>query len=100
MCIRDREIVIATTRPELLCSCKMVIFNPADDRYKHLEGKHAIVPLYNIEVPIKAHPLAKPDMGTGLEMMCSFGDTRDIQFFREMGWAHVMCQQMGQMQFR
>ncbi len=79
-----KEIVIATTRPELLGTCAMVLFNPEDDRYKHLEGKTAVVPLYNIEVPIKAHPYAKPDQGTGLVMMCSFGDYTDIRFFREM----------------
>jgi valyl-tRNA synthetase len=79
------EIIIATTRPELLCSCVMVIYNPDDDRYKHLEGKHAIVPVYNLEVPIKAHPYAKMETGTGLAMMCSFGDYTDIRFFREEG---------------
>ncbi|HDD45988.1 MAG TPA: valine--tRNA ligase, partial [Candidatus Aenigmarchaeota archaeon] len=85
------DIVIATTRPELLCTCKMVVFNPSDERYKHLNGKTAIVPLYNIEVPIRPHPIAKPEMGTGLEMMCSFGDTRDIQFFREMDLQPVIA---------
>ena len=77
-------ITIGTTRPELLAACKMVLFNPKDDRYKKLEGKTAIVPLYNIEVPIKAHPYAKIESGTGLVMMCSFGDYTDIRFFREM----------------
>ncbi len=79
------EIVIGTTRPELICSCGMVIFNPEDDRYQHLEGKTAITPLFNIEVPIKAHPFAQIDKGTGLVMMCSAGDLTDIQFFREQG---------------
>jgi valyl-tRNA synthetase len=78
-------IVIATTRPELLCTCAMVLFNPGDERYKHLEGRTAVVPLYGIEVPIRAHPYAKPDQGTGLVMMCSFGDYTDVRFFREMG---------------
>ncbi len=77
------EIIIATTRPELLCTCEMIIFNPEDERYKHLEGKHAIVPIYDKEVPIKAHPYAKQEFGTGLVMMCSFGDYTDIRFFRE-----------------
>jgi valyl-tRNA synthetase len=78
------EIVIGTTRPELICACGMVIFNPKDSRYKHLEGKVAISPLFNKEVPIKSHPLAEIDKGTGLVMMCSAGDLSDIQFFREM----------------
>jgi len=62
----------------------MVIFNPKDERYLHLEGKTAISPIFNEEVPIKAHPLAQIDKGTGLVMMCSAGDLSDIQFFREM----------------
>lgn len=80
----NEEITIATTRPELMCSCGMVIFNPNDERYKHLDGKTAIVPLFNYEVPIKAHPLAQIDKGSGIVMMCSAGDLSDIQFFREM----------------
>ena len=78
------DVVIGTTRPELLCSCSMVIYNPQDERYKHLEGKHAVIPLYRREVPIKAHPMAKIDKGTGLVMMCSFGDYSDILFYRDM----------------
>ena len=78
------EIIIATTRPELLGSCAMVIYNPEDQRYQHLNGKHAITPLFNKEVPITAHPLANPEKGSGLVMMCSFGDLADIRFFREM----------------
>jgi len=79
------EIVIGTTRPELICSCGMVIYNPNDKRYKHLEGKTAITPIFGIEVPIKAHPAADIDKGTGIVMMCSAGDLTDIQFFREQG---------------
>ena len=77
------EIVIGTTRPEFLGSCAMVIYNPEDDRYKHLEGKYAIIPIYEKEVPIKAHPFAQIDKGTGLVMMCAFGDQTDVRFFRE-----------------
>jgi len=81
----NEELIIGTTRPELISSCGMVIYNPEDERYKHLEGKTAILPLYNKEVPIKAHPMAKKDKGTGLVMMCSAGDLSDIRFFREQG---------------
>ena len=77
------KIVIGTTRPELIGSCGMVIFHPSDNRYKKLEGKKAITPLFGKEVPIKAHPLANPEKGTGIVMMCSAGDLSDIQFFRE-----------------
>ena len=78
------KIIIATTRPELLCTCATVIYNPEDKRYKHLKGKKVIIPIFNHEVPIKEHPFAQIDKGTGLMMMCSAGDITDIQFFREM----------------
>lgn len=78
-----QEIVIATTRPELICTCGAVIFNPKDERYKKLEGKTAISPIYEKEIPIKSNSLADPEKGTGIVMMCSAGDLSDIQFFRE-----------------
>ena len=78
------DLIIGTTRPELVCTCAMVIFNPEDDRYKHLNGKTAVTPIFNKEVPIKAHTFADVGKGTGLAMMCSAGDLTDIQFFREM----------------
>lgn len=78
------EIIIATTRPELICTCGMVIFHPNDKRYASLDGKTAISPIFKKEVPIKAHLSAKMDKGTGLAMMCSAGDLTDISFFREM----------------
>jgi len=80
----DEEIMIGTTRPELIATCGMVIFNPDDKRYKNLDGKTAISPIFNEEILIRAHPLAQIDKGTGLAMMCSAGDLSDIQFFREM----------------
>ena len=85
------DLVIGTTRPELVCTCGMVIFNPEDERYKHLEGKTAITPIFNKEVPIKAHPIAEIGKGTGLVMMCSAGDLSDIRFFREMGLSPVIA---------
>ncbi len=78
------DIVIATTRPELLNACAAVIYNPEDERYKHLKGRHAVVPLYGREVPIMEHPEARPDFGTGLVMVCSYGDVRDVRMFREL----------------
>ncbi len=77
------KILIGTTRPELIGTCGMVIYNPADTRYNHLNEKTAVSPLFNRAVPIKPHPLAQIDKGTGLVMMCSAGDLSDIQFFRE-----------------
>jgi valyl-tRNA synthetase len=79
------DIVIATTRPELLAACGAVIYNPRDSRYQHLRGKHAVVPVYGHAVPIVPHEMAKPEYGTGLAMMCSYGDVRDLIFFREQG---------------
>ncbi|MEM4461447.1 MAG: valine--tRNA ligase [Candidatus Bathyarchaeia archaeon] len=78
-------IVVASTRPELLCSCAAIIFNPNDDRYRGLEGARAIVPIYRHTVPIIPHPAAKPEFGTGLVMVCSYGDQVDIRLFRELG---------------
>ena len=85
------EIIIGTTRPELICTCGMVIFNPEDKRYAHLDNKTAITPVFEKEVLIKAHPLVKIEKGTGLAMMCSAGDLSDIQFFREMGLKPIIA---------
>lgn len=87
----NQEITIATTRPELICTCGMVIFNPADERYNHLHGKTAITPIFNKEVKIMAHPIASQEKGTGIAMMCSAGDLSDIQFFREMNLKPVIA---------
>lgn len=78
------DIVIATTRPELLAGCALIIYNPKDERYKHLNGKNAIVPIYNKSVPIREHPYANPEFGTGLVMICSYGDTSDVRLFKEL----------------
>lgn len=85
------DLIIATTRPELICSCGMIIFNPKDKRYLHLNGKTAITPIYEKEVPIKAHPAAIMDKGTGIMMMCSYGDITDIRFFREQELTPVIA---------
>ncbi|MGQ9479505.1 MAG: valine--tRNA ligase [Thermoproteota archaeon] len=81
----DEDVQIATTRPELLAGCDVVIFNPEDDRYKRLEGKTVVVPIYGKEVKIIPNNYAKPEFGTGLVMICSYGDTSDIRLFRELG---------------
>jgi valyl-tRNA synthetase len=79
-----QDMIIGTTRPELICTCGMVIFHPDDKRYKKIKGLTAISPIFGKEVKIQAHPIAQMDKGTGLAMMCSAGDLSDIQFFREM----------------
>ncbi|MFH1971848.1 MAG: valine--tRNA ligase [archaeon] len=87
----NEDLIIGTTRPELICTCGMVIFNPEDDRYKHLEGKTAVSPLFEKEIPIKSHTFADMEKGTGLVMMCSAGDLSDIQFFREQSLDPVIA---------
>ncbi|MEK6958864.1 MAG: valine--tRNA ligase [archaeon] len=79
------EVIIGTTRPELVCTCGMVIFHPDDKRYAHLNGKTLITPYFHKEVPCKSHPAAEMDKGTGIMMMCSYGDLTDIRFFIEQG---------------
>lgn len=78
-------IVIATTRPELLCACAAILVHPDDKKYIHLHGKKAIVPIYNREIPIIPHKEVDPKFGTGAMMLCSYGDTVDIRLFRELG---------------
>ena len=87
----NENLVIATTRPELICACQLVIVNPTDDRYKKLHGLHAILPVYGREVPIKPHPSAKPEFGTGAVMICSYGDYTDVLLFRELGLNEVLA---------
>ncbi len=79
------EVIIGTTRPELICTCAMVIYNPKDKRYQHLEGKKLITPFFEKEVVVKMHPSAEIEKGTGIMMMCSYGDLTDIRFFMEQG---------------
>ncbi len=74
----DKEILIATTRPELLGACVCVFVNPEDKRYKELIGKKAKVPLFDFEVPIIADKSAEMDKGTGVLMVCSYGDKYDV----------------------
>ncbi len=84
-------IVIATTRPELICSCQLVIVNPSDERYTALQGKHATLPIYNREVEIRPHPSARPEFGTGAVMICSYGDYTDVLIFRELGLKEILA---------
>jgi len=79
------EITVATTRPELLKACKAIVFHPEDDRYKRLEGLHAVNPVYGHEMIITKHPSVDPGFGTGLVMVCSYGDQADVRMFRELG---------------
>jgi valyl-tRNA synthetase len=79
-------VTIATTRPELLCTSALIIFNPKDDRYKKLKGKKAVTPVFGNEVEIIAHEDADPEFGTGLVFMSSSGGDQDaVRFLRKVG---------------
>ncbi|HVF53899.1 MAG TPA: valine--tRNA ligase [Actinomycetota bacterium] len=78
------DFVIATTRPELLPGCIAVVAHPDDERYKHLFGKNAITPLFHAPVPIVADEKAEPEKGTGILMVCTFGDMTDIEWWRQL----------------
>jgi valyl-tRNA synthetase len=78
------DIFIETTRPELLPACVALVAHPDDERYKPLFGTTVRTPLFNVEVPVKAHPLAQPDKGSGIAMICTFGDTADVIWWREL----------------
>ncbi|MFN8542807.1 MAG: valine--tRNA ligase [Candidatus Binatia bacterium] len=77
------RFVIATTRPELLPACVGVAAHPGDARYRHLFGKRAITPLFRVPVPIFPTELADPEKGTGILMVCTFGDATDVLWWRE-----------------
>jgi valyl-tRNA synthetase len=74
---------IATTRPELLPACVGVTAHPGDKRYAHLFGRRALTPLFRVPVPIFPSELADPEKGTGILMVCTFGDATDVQWWRE-----------------
>jgi valyl-tRNA synthetase len=79
-----RGIEIMTTRPELLPAAVALVAHPDDERYQDLFGKKVTSPLFGVEVEVKAHPLAKPDKGTGIAMVCTFGDLTDVTWWREL----------------
>ena len=87
----NENIIIASTRPELLYACQSIIVNPEDERYLGLQGKHAILPLFDREVEILPHHSAKPEFGSGAVMVCSYGDQNDVQIFRELGLKEIVA---------
>jgi len=80
---KGNDLIIGTTRPELLPSCVALLYNPIDERYLHLAGQQATVPLYNNQVPILADERVAIDKGTGLVMCCTFGDKTDIEWYKK-----------------
>ena len=87
----DDQIIIASTRPELLFACQAVIVNPEDERYLDYQNKSVVLPLYNREVPVKTHHSARPEFGSGAVMVCSYGDQNDVQVFRELGLKEIVA---------
>ena len=78
------SVQIETTRPELLASCVALVAHPDDERYQSLWGTKVVTPLFHVEVPVLAHVLADPQKGSGIAMICTFGDTTDVIWWREL----------------
>jgi len=78
------EVVVATTRPELLPACVALVAHPSDERYTKLFGSTATTPVFGVTVPVLAHRLADPAKGTGLVMVCTFGDMTDVAWWRDL----------------
>ncbi len=78
------DLEIATTRPELLPACVALVAHPDDERYRDLIGSRARTPVFDVEVPVLTHRAADPEKGTGIAMICTFGDTTDVLWWREL----------------
>jgi valyl-tRNA synthetase len=83
--VDGRPIEIDTTRPELIPACVALVAHPDDERYRPLFGTDVVTPLFCARVPLRAHPLADPEKGTGVAMICTFGDVTDVVWWRELG---------------
>ncbi|PYR19810.1 MAG: valine--tRNA ligase [Acidobacteria bacterium] len=79
-----RTIEIDTTRPELIPACVALVAHPDDERYQSLFGTDVVTPLFGVRVPVKAHALADPAKGSGIAMICTFGDITDVTWWREL----------------
>jgi valyl-tRNA synthetase len=80
----EGPVFIETTRPELLPACVALVAHPDDERYRPLFGTTVRTPLFGVEVPVVAHRLAEPDKGSGIAMICTFGDLNDVTWWREL----------------
>jgi valyl-tRNA synthetase len=79
------SVEIETTRPELIPACVALVAHPDDERYRALFGTDVVTPLFGTRVPVKPHPLADPEKGSGVAMICTFGDVTDVLWWRELG---------------
>ncbi|MEO7746770.1 MAG: valine--tRNA ligase [Actinomycetota bacterium] len=80
----DGPVFVETTRPELVPAAVALIAHPDDERYQPLFGTTVRSPLFDVEIPVLAHPGAEPDKGAGIAMCCTFGDLTDVQWWREL----------------
>ncbi|MDP2013052.1 MAG: class I tRNA ligase family protein, partial [Actinomycetota bacterium] len=78
------KVFIETTRPELLAACVALVAHPDDERYQPLFGSTVTTPLFGVDVPVVAHGLADPEKGSGIAMVCTFGDLTDVIWWREL----------------
>jgi len=78
--VNNKDLIISTTRPELLPACVAVFYHPSDKRYQKLKGKKAKVPLFDFEVPIMEDERVDMKKGTGIVMCCTFGDQTDMEW--------------------
>ncbi len=77
-------VAIETTRPELIPACVALVAHPDDERYQPLFGTEVVTPIFGVRVPVLAHALADPEKGSGIAMICTFGDTTDVVWWREL----------------
>ncbi|HEX6331283.1 MAG TPA: valine--tRNA ligase [Actinomycetota bacterium] len=90
------SLEIETSRPELIPACVALVVNPSDGRFAPMVGRVAVTPLFGAEVPVVAHELADPERGTGVAMICTFGDLTDVTWWRELRLpARVVVQRDG-----
>ena len=85
------RLVVATTRPELLCACRAVLVNPEDPRYARHAGSTVVVPITGAEVELRTHRSARQEFGSGAVMVCSYGDHNDVAMFRELGLEEIVA---------
>ena len=81
----DADALVDTTRPELIAACVALLAHPEDGRHRQLIGRDVLTPLFAVRVPVLSHRLVEPDKGTGLVMVCTFGDLTDVVWWRELG---------------
>ena len=79
------HLEIETTRPELIPACVALVAHPDDERYRPMFDQEVVTPLFGVRVPVRAHALADPEKGSGIAMICTFGDVTDVTWWRELG---------------